>query len=76
MYNVINNMKTHSIKWIIPFIWELRGGLNMSQLERNYKMEHLLEKNKFNKEVVFNMTDEQIEYFHWLYFEESVYDLM
>ncbi|WP_163537461.1 BH0509 family protein [Gracilibacillus sp. YIM 98692] len=48
----------------------------MSQLERNYKMEHLLEKNKFNKEVVFNMTDEQIEYFHWLYFEESVYDLM
>ncbi|WP_186580610.1 BH0509 family protein [Aquibacillus kalidii] len=48
----------------------------MSQVERNYKIEHLLEKNKFSKEVVLEMSDEQVEYFHWLYFEESVYDLM
>ncbi|WP_208585557.1 BH0509 family protein [Gracilibacillus suaedae] len=48
----------------------------MSQLERNDKIEQLLEKNKFTEETIFNMTDEQIEYFHWLYFEESVYDLM
>lgn len=48
----------------------------MSQVERNYKVEHLLEKNKFNEEDIIQMSDEQIEYFHWLYFEESVYDLM
>ncbi|MDC3415847.1 BH0509 family protein [Aquibacillus salsiterrae] len=48
----------------------------MSQTERNFKIEHLLEKNKFNKDTIIKMTDEQIEYFHWLYFEESVYDLM
>ncbi|MRH41768.1 BH0509 family protein [Aquibacillus halophilus] len=48
----------------------------MSQVERNFKMEHLWEKTKYNKEDVLNMSDEQIEYFHWLYFEESVYDLM
>ncbi|WP_407271547.1 BH0509 family protein [Radiobacillus sp. PE A8.2] len=48
----------------------------MSQTERNDKVEHLLEKNKFNQEEVLDMSDEQIEYFHWLYFEESVYDLM
>ncbi|MGN8648191.1 BH0509 family protein [Gracilibacillus sp. HCP3S3_G5_1] len=48
----------------------------MSQIERNDKMEHLLEKNKFSEESLLHMTDEQIEYFHWLYFEDSVYDLM
>ncbi|MDC3418009.1 BH0509 family protein [Aquibacillus salsiterrae] len=48
----------------------------MSQIERNYKVEHLLEKNKFNKEDIIGMSDEEVEYFHWLYFEESVYDLM
>ncbi|MDX8045533.1 BH0509 family protein [Gracilibacillus sp. S3-1-1] len=48
----------------------------MSQMERNDKMKHLLEQNKFSEEAVAKMTDEQIEYFHWLYFEESVYDLM
>ncbi|MDL4842280.1 BH0509 family protein [Aquibacillus rhizosphaerae] len=48
----------------------------MSQIERNFKTEHLLDKNKFSKEDVLSMSDEQIEYFHWLYFEESVYDLM
>ncbi|MBM7571236.1 BH0509 family protein [Aquibacillus albus] len=48
----------------------------MSQTERNYKVNHLLEKNKFKTEDVTHMSDEQIEYFHWLYFEESVYDLM
>ncbi len=53
-----------------------QGGSTMSQVERNYKIEHLLEKNKFSKEVVLEMSDEQVEYFHWLYFEESVYDLM
>ncbi|MDL4842276.1 BH0509 family protein [Aquibacillus rhizosphaerae] len=48
----------------------------MSQIERNYKTDHLVEKNKFNADDVLSMSDEQIEYFHWLYFEESVYDLM
>lgn len=55
---------------------KLQGGLQMSQIERNDKMEHLLEKNKFSEESLLHMTDEQIEYFHWLYFEDSVYDLM
>ncbi|WP_226037311.1 BH0509 family protein [Aquibacillus saliphilus] len=48
----------------------------MSQTERSFKMEHLWEKTKYNKAEVIHMSDEQIEYFHWLYFEESVYDLM
>ncbi|WP_186580615.1 BH0509 family protein [Aquibacillus kalidii] len=48
----------------------------MSQIERNYKIEHLLDFKKFNEDEVLSMSDEQIEYFHWLYFEESVYDLM
>ncbi|MBM7573386.1 BH0509 family protein [Aquibacillus albus] len=48
----------------------------MSQVERDYKMEHLLEKNKFTQQDILSMSDEQIEYYHWLYFEESVYDLM
>ncbi|MRH41340.1 BH0509 family protein [Aquibacillus halophilus] len=48
----------------------------MSQIERNYKVEHLLDKHKFDEKEIVSMSDEQIEYFHWLYFEESVYDLM
>ncbi|MCT2536178.1 BH0509 family protein [Aquibacillus koreensis] len=48
----------------------------MSQSERNFKVTHLLEKKKFNLKEIGIMTDEQIEYFHWLYFEDSVYDLM
>ncbi|QDP39889.1 BH0509 family protein [Radiobacillus deserti] len=48
----------------------------MSQMERNTKMEHLWDMTKLNKEDVLRMSDEQIEYYHWLYFEDSVYDLM
>ncbi|MDC3413487.1 BH0509 family protein [Aquibacillus sp. 3ASR75-11] len=48
----------------------------MSQMEKNNKMEHLWEKTNFQREDVLRMTDEEVEYFHWLYFEESVYDLM
>ncbi|KAB8130754.1 BH0509 family protein [Gracilibacillus oryzae] len=48
----------------------------MTQIERNDKMQLLLDKNKFNKETLYSLTDEQIEYYHWLYFEESVYDYM
>ncbi|MCT2534215.1 BH0509 family protein [Aquibacillus koreensis] len=48
----------------------------MSQIERNDKIEHLLDYNKFNEKEVLSMSDEEVEYFHWLYFEESVYDLM
>ncbi|WP_138417644.1 BH0509 family protein [Aquibacillus sediminis] len=48
----------------------------MSQGERTYKVEHLLSYQKFDEQELAMMTDEHIEYFHWLYFEESVYDLM
>ena len=48
----------------------------MSQVERNFKVKHLLEKQKFNEKDIAIMTDSQIEYYHWLYFEDSVYDYM
>lgn len=48
----------------------------MSQIERNDKMVHLWDKTELNKEDVLTMSDAQIEYFHWLYLEDSVYDLM
>lgn len=48
----------------------------MSQIEKNYKVQHLLEKHKFNEKEIGQLTDKQIEYFHWLYCEDSVYDYM
>ncbi|WP_407270275.1 BH0509 family protein [Radiobacillus sp. PE A8.2] len=48
----------------------------MSQTERSYRVEHLLDKHKFNEKEIVGMSDEQIEYFHWLYFEDSVSDYM
>ncbi|WP_187371044.1 hypothetical protein [Gracilibacillus massiliensis] len=48
----------------------------MSLIERNEKTINLLAKEKFTEEAIYQMTDAQIEYFHWLYFEDSVYDLM
>lgn len=48
----------------------------MSQLARESKVKDLLEKQKFNQKEISSMTDPQIEYYHWLYFEDSVYDYM
>ncbi|MBD1381370.1 BH0509 family protein [Metabacillus arenae] len=48
----------------------------MSQIERDYKVKHLLEKQKFDEKEIVKMTDSQIEYYHWLYFEDSYYDYM
>ncbi|WP_110943502.1 BH0509 family protein [Virgibacillus senegalensis] len=48
----------------------------MSQLVRENLMEHLWDLTSLNKDDVLKMTDEEVEYYHWLYLEESVYDLM
>lgn len=48
----------------------------MSQVERNTKVQKLMELQKFNENEISKMTDSQIEYFHWLYFDDSVYDYM
>jgi hypothetical protein len=48
----------------------------MSQVERNSKVQKLIEQQKFNQKDIFKMTDSQIEYYHWLYFDDSVYDYM
>ncbi|SDJ69078.1 BH0509 family protein [Sediminibacillus albus] len=48
----------------------------MSQVVRENMMERLSDLAALDKEEIFNMTDAEIEYYHWLYFEESVYDLM
>ncbi|MCM3161429.1 MULTISPECIES: hypothetical protein [Bacillaceae] len=48
----------------------------MSQLAREIKVKDLLDKRKFNEKEIAEMSDPQIEYFHWLYFEDSVYDYM
>jgi hypothetical protein len=50
--------------------------LPMSQLARESKVKDLLDKQKFNQNEISEMTDPQIEYYHWLYFEDSVYDYM
>lgn len=48
----------------------------MSQLARESKVKDLLDKQKFNEKEIAQMSDPQIEYFHWLYFEDCVYDYM
>jgi hypothetical protein len=48
----------------------------MSQLARESKVKALLEKEKFNEKEIAEMTDPQIEYYHWLYFVDSVYDYL
>ena len=48
----------------------------MSQQVRDFKVNDLLRKHKFNEKEIAEMDDSQIEYFHWLYFEDSVYDYM
>ncbi|MBT2698634.1 BH0509 family protein [Bacillus sp. ISL-40] len=48
----------------------------MSQIEKDSKVKQLLEKQKFNEKEIAKMTDPQIEYYHWLYFEDSIYDYM
>ncbi|MEB2630945.1 BH0509 family protein [Peribacillus frigoritolerans] len=48
----------------------------MSQVERKSKVQKLIEQQKFNEKAISKMTDSQIEYYHWLYFDDSVYDYM
>lgn len=48
----------------------------MSQTLRNDLEEDLCEITALEKNEVDNMTDTEVEYYHWLYLEESVYDLM
>lgn len=48
----------------------------MSQILRSDLESDLCEEVALNKEEVNNMTDAEVEYYHWLYLEESVYDLM
>ncbi|MCM3442225.1 BH0509 family protein [Metabacillus halosaccharovorans] len=48
----------------------------MSQLARETKVKALLAKQKFNEKEISDMSDAQIEYYHWLYFVDSVYDYM
>ncbi|QTM99576.1 BH0509 family protein [Sediminibacillus dalangtanensis] len=48
----------------------------MSQLVRENLMEQLWDLTTLHKDEVLKMTDEEVEYYHWLYLEESVYDLM
>ncbi len=48
----------------------------MSRLERNSKVQKLIEHTKFNEKEISKMTDSQVEYYHWLYFVDSVYDYM
>ncbi len=48
----------------------------MSKVARDYKVSKLLDKQKFSEKQISEMSDAQIEYYHWLYFEDSVYDYM
>ncbi|MCA0986923.1 BH0509 family protein [Guptibacillus algicola] len=48
----------------------------MSQKARNQFIERLTTKTTMNRDDVLSMSDAEIEYFHWLYFDESPMDLM
>lgn len=48
----------------------------MSQIQRNDFTNDLYEVASLDKEKVNQMTDAEVEYYHWLYLEESVFDLM
>ncbi|SDJ79614.1 hypothetical protein [Sediminibacillus albus] len=48
----------------------------MSQVLRSELEHDLCELASLNEKTVKNMTDTEVEYYHWLYLEESVYDLM
>ncbi|WP_157077318.1 BH0509 family protein [Robertmurraya korlensis] len=48
----------------------------MSQVERNAKAQKLIDQQKFSEKSISKMADSQIEYYHWLYFDDSVYDYM
>ncbi len=48
----------------------------MSKIARDSKVKNLLDKQKFNEKQISEMSDAQIEYYHWLYFVDSVYDYM
>lgn len=48
----------------------------MSQAVRNHLTEDLCENGCLSHNEVSSMTDAEVEYYHWLYLEESVLDLM
>ncbi|MYL62070.1 BH0509 family protein [Bacillus hwajinpoensis] len=48
----------------------------MSQQARNQFIDLLCDKTTMNREEVLRMSDAEVEYFHWLYFDESPADLM
>ncbi len=62
---------------VVAFVTShILGGFKMSKLARDSKVKELLAKQKFNEKEMSEMTDPQIEYYHWLYLEDSVYDYM
>lgn len=48
----------------------------MNQILRTDLEHDLCEMALLNEKEVDKMTDAEVEYYHWLYLEESVYDLM
>ncbi|GKU80798.1 hypothetical protein [Niallia sp. NCCP-28] len=46
------------------------------ELAREDKVKDLLKNQKFNQKEIAEMADPQIEYYHWLYFEDFVCDYM
>lgn len=48
----------------------------MSQTLRNDLTEDLCAIASLDEQKVYKMTDAEVEYYHWLYLEESVLDLM
>ncbi|WP_143262115.1 BH0509 family protein [Sediminibacillus massiliensis] len=49
----------------------------MSQAMRNDMIERLCSRTSMNENEVVCLSDAEVEYYHWLYFEdESVYNLM
>lgn len=61
-------------KLVLPL--KIQGGFTMSQQARNQFVEILCDKTTMNRDDVLRMSDAEVEYFHWLYFDESPADLM
>ncbi len=73
MYNKINKLKAVT-KQELPL--KIQGGFTMSQQARNQFIDLLCDKTTMNREEVLRMSDAEVEYFHWLYFDDSPADLM
>ncbi|WP_171016681.1 hypothetical protein [Pseudalkalibacillus caeni] len=48
----------------------------MSQIVRSKMVERLCKSSTLKREDVMRMSDDEVEYYHWFYVEDTIHDLM